>query len=212
MRDGLPRSVPITRFQSMTFEATAFRRRTRARWLRGAIFGLAGALAIPAIQGRAQEGAGSDPRVGLKAGLRDAGVAIRNMELVASLPKPEGFFDPSAPAGETTPPETAAPAHPAARRRRRIRAGADAASGRRRPPRPQVSSGSRIPISPSATTAPSPATSTASTRMTSRTRRRRNSSRRSSVPGARVMCRCTATCSSCRWRRRAAASIAALRA
>ncbi len=90
----------------MTFEATAFRRRTRARWLRGAIFGLAGALAIPAIQGRAQEGAGSDPRVGLKAGLRDAGVAMRNMELIASLPKPEGFFDPSAPAGETTPPET----------------------------------------------------------------------------------------------------------
>ena len=63
----------------MTFEATAFRRRTRKRWLRGAIFGLAGALAIPAIHGRAQEGAGSDPRVGLKAGLRDAGVAIRNM-------------------------------------------------------------------------------------------------------------------------------------
>ena len=90
----------------MTFEATAFRRRTRARWLRGAIFGLAGALAIPAIHGRAQDRAGSDPRVGLKAGLRDAGVAIRNMELVASLPKPEGFFDPSAPAGETTPPET----------------------------------------------------------------------------------------------------------
>ena len=35
-----------------------------------------------------------DPRVGLKAGLRDAGDAARNMELVASLPKPEGFFDP----------------------------------------------------------------------------------------------------------------------
>ena len=98
----------------MTFEATAFRRRTRARWLRGAIFGLAGALAIPAIHGRAQERAGSDPRVGLKAGLRDAGVAIRNMELVASLPKPEGFFDPSAPAGETTPPETPPGASPPA--------------------------------------------------------------------------------------------------
>ena len=48
----------------------------------------------------------SDPRVGLKAGLRDAGQASRNMELVASLPKPRGFFDPDAPAGEPTAPES----------------------------------------------------------------------------------------------------------
>jgi hypothetical protein len=41
----------------------------------------------------------NDPRVGLKAGLRNAGVAARNLELVASLPKPAGFFDPAAPAG-----------------------------------------------------------------------------------------------------------------
>ena len=27
-------------------------------------------------------------------GLRDAGTAARGMELVANLPKPEGFFDP----------------------------------------------------------------------------------------------------------------------
>ena len=47
----------------------------------------------------------SDPRVGLKAGLRDAGFAARHMELVASLPKPKGFFDPKNPAGEPTPPE-----------------------------------------------------------------------------------------------------------
>ena len=46
----------------------------------------------------------SDPRVGLKAGLRNAGVAARNLELVASLPKPAGFFDPAAPAGFPTPP------------------------------------------------------------------------------------------------------------
>lgn len=44
-----------------------------------------------------------DPRVGLSAGFRDAGEAISNLELVASLPKPTGFFDPSNPAG--LPPE-----------------------------------------------------------------------------------------------------------
>ena len=39
-----------------------------------------------------------DPRAGLKAGLLDAGVAIRNLELLASLPKPPGFVDPENPA------------------------------------------------------------------------------------------------------------------
>jgi hypothetical protein len=59
------------------------------------------------VPGRAQErpAARPDPRVGLKPGMRDAGQAARNMELIASLPKPEGFFDPKAPAGEPTPPE-----------------------------------------------------------------------------------------------------------
>ena len=53
-----------------------------------------------------QEGDRStDPRVGLKPGLRDAGVAARNMELVANVPKPRGFFDPRRPAGEPTGPE-----------------------------------------------------------------------------------------------------------
>ena len=46
-----------------------------------------------------------DPRVGLKPGLTDAGVAARNMELEASLPKPKGFFDPASPLGEPTGPE-----------------------------------------------------------------------------------------------------------
>ena len=68
------------------------------------------ALLCFVIEGGAQQ----DPRIGLKAGLRDAGQAARNMELVASLPKPEGFFDPSTPAGETTEPEAATPAQPAA--------------------------------------------------------------------------------------------------
>ena len=40
----------------------------------------------------------SDPRAGLKPGLYDAGEAIRNLELVASLRRPGGFFDPLNPA------------------------------------------------------------------------------------------------------------------
>ena len=40
-----------------------------------------------------------DPRVGLAAGFRDAGEAALNLDLVASLPKPAGFFDPDNPAG-----------------------------------------------------------------------------------------------------------------
>jgi hypothetical protein len=59
------------------------------------------------LDGGAQErpAAPADPRVGLKAGFRDAGTAARNMEIVRSLPKPDGFFDPKAPAGPPTPPE-----------------------------------------------------------------------------------------------------------
>ncbi len=44
-----------------------------------------------------------DPRSGLRAGFRDAGEAIRNMRLIAAMPKPTGFFDPANPAG--LPPE-----------------------------------------------------------------------------------------------------------
>ncbi len=47
-----------------------------------------------------------DPRVGLKPGLKNAGWAARNLELVSSLPKPRGFFDPRMPAGEPTEPES----------------------------------------------------------------------------------------------------------
>ena len=38
-----------------------------------------------------------DPRANLKAGLMDAGIATKNMTLVASLPKPAGFIDPNNP-------------------------------------------------------------------------------------------------------------------
>ncbi|WP_336986118.1 DUF305 domain-containing protein [Altererythrobacter aquiaggeris] len=41
----------------------------------------------------------ADPRASLTAGFRDAGEAANNMVLVASLPKPDGFFDPANPTG-----------------------------------------------------------------------------------------------------------------
>lgn len=44
-------------------------------------------------------GLSEDPRAGLAAGFKDAGEAIKNLELVASLAKPAGFFDPENPAG-----------------------------------------------------------------------------------------------------------------
>jgi uncharacterized protein (DUF305 family) len=44
-------------------------------------------------------GLSPDPRAGLSAGFEDAGEAILNLELVASLPKPSGFYDPANPAG-----------------------------------------------------------------------------------------------------------------
>src|SRR3546814_758036 len=43
----------------------------------------------------------SDPRSNLAAGLGDAGEAIRNLTLLASLPKPAGFFDSDNPAGRS---------------------------------------------------------------------------------------------------------------
>jgi hypothetical protein len=72
----------------------------------GAAF-LAAGLGVVA-QERAASGAGpakDDPRVGLKAGITDAGEAAWNLEKVASLPKPKGFFDPKLPIGMPTPAE-----------------------------------------------------------------------------------------------------------
>ena len=42
-------------------------------------------------------GLSTDPRAGLEPGLDTAGEAIYNLELVAALPKPSGFFDPANP-------------------------------------------------------------------------------------------------------------------
>jgi hypothetical protein len=77
----------------------------------------AGSLAVLCVTvvGEAQQPS-HDPRVGLKPGLRNAGQAARHMELVASLPKPAGFFDPAQPAGDPTPPETPEPASTAGAR------------------------------------------------------------------------------------------------
>ena len=70
------------------------------------VLSVAGALLCLGIEGGAQQRpATQDPRVGLKAGLHDAGEAARNMEHIASMPRPAGFFDPAAPAGTPTPPE-----------------------------------------------------------------------------------------------------------
>jgi hypothetical protein len=54
----------------------------------------------------------NDPRINLKPGLRDAGVAARGMELVSTRPRPEGFFDPRNPAGLAMPGERASNATP----------------------------------------------------------------------------------------------------
>ena len=57
-------------------------------------------------RGPQDPGTQNDPRVGLKPGLKNAGEVAHNLELIASLPKPSGFFDPQNPAGQATPPET----------------------------------------------------------------------------------------------------------
>ncbi|NNE37120.1 MAG: DUF305 domain-containing protein, partial [Gammaproteobacteria bacterium] len=44
-------------------------------------------------------GLSSDPRAGLSPGFDDAGEAILNLELVATLSRPPGFYDPNNPAG-----------------------------------------------------------------------------------------------------------------
>jgi hypothetical protein len=69
-----------------------------------AVLVTAGLAVVGAQNGRVTS-TKADPRVGLKAGIRDAGQAIRNLELVSSLPKPNGFFDPAAPVGRPTEPE-----------------------------------------------------------------------------------------------------------
>jgi hypothetical protein len=69
-------------------------------------------VAIAAV-GLAQEASSpvtNDARVGLAPGFRDAGEALWNMELVTTLPRPAGFFDPESPAGIPLPPPEEEPA------------------------------------------------------------------------------------------------------
>ena len=76
----------------------------------GMLSAVLGSVAIAGAQS-------TDPRVGLKAGVTDAGVAAKNMELVANVPKPPGFFDPNpAPPepAETASAEAKPPAQPPA--------------------------------------------------------------------------------------------------
>jgi hypothetical protein len=65
-------------------------------------------LVVAGIGAQAQSAlsGSTDPRVGLKPGFKNAGQAVSNLELVSSIPKPPGFFDPKMPAGEPTEPET----------------------------------------------------------------------------------------------------------
>ena len=159
-----------------------------------------------AIEGGAQQRPAdpNDPRVGLKAGLRDAGEAARNMKKISSLPKPEGFFDPANPGGTPIPPERDPNLPPRAARPIRTRRPAQS----RRP----TCSASRTRISRSRATTSSWAASTASPPTTSSGRPSRSWPRRWSAPADRATCRSTATCCSCRSSRPAAASTAARRA
>jgi hypothetical protein len=99
-----------------------------------AALSLAAAIEIGAqerqAQSKAEGGATAsttDPRYTLKPGLHDAGEAAKNMERIASLPKPDGFFDPAKPAGTPSPAET--PEKPA---------NGDAGAAPPEPPKPPV--------------------------------------------------------------------------
>jgi hypothetical protein len=84
--------------------------------MRSKFVGLACAvLAVAALGAQSK----TDPRVGLKPGLYDAGEAAWNLERISSMPKPEGFFDPKAPAGNPSPPERDPNAPPDPNRPRR---------------------------------------------------------------------------------------------
>ena len=48
-------------------------------------------------------GLSEDPRSSLAAGFRNAGQAAKNLRLLASLPKPDGFFDPTNPSEQPPP-------------------------------------------------------------------------------------------------------------
>ncbi|HEX7122524.1 MAG TPA: hypothetical protein VF178_09170 [Gemmatimonadaceae bacterium] len=61
------------------------------------IAALACLTVVPAVgaQDQAPRASITDPRVGLRPGVHDAGTAAWNLKLVATRPKPQGFFDPT---------------------------------------------------------------------------------------------------------------------
>jgi len=77
------------------------------RRVSASVMAIAAAVFAVSIQGLAQEKpaaqASSDPRSTLKPGFRDAGQVARNLELVSTMQKPQGFFDPKQPAGSPMP-------------------------------------------------------------------------------------------------------------
>ena len=75
-----------------------------------AVIAVAVTLTLPgAAQDKPAAPQSNDPRSTLKPGFRDAGQIARNLELVSTLPKPSGFFDPKQPAGAPMPPRSSAP-------------------------------------------------------------------------------------------------------
>ncbi len=88
-------------------------------------------------------GLSADQRAGLKAGFADAGEAILNLERVASLPKPPGFFDPANPAN--LPPKRLAALAEAATA---AAAPADSSTGEEKKAEPAGGGNSRDPRSP----------------------------------------------------------------
>ena len=90
---------------------TSWRLRAAA-WTLAAVAAIAGGAVAGRAQGRPTTPSTTDPRATLKAGVKDAGVAAKNMTIVSSMGKPNGFFDPKNPAGDPTPAErpAAAPA------------------------------------------------------------------------------------------------------
>ena len=72
------------------------------------------AIGIATVAAQQKPADPNDPRVNLKPGLRDAGVAARGMELVSTRPRPEGFYDPKNQAGLPMPGDRPANATPPA--------------------------------------------------------------------------------------------------
>jgi hypothetical protein len=87
------------------------------RRMAAGVLSVAAAALFLIVTGHAQDHPSTtDPRVGLKPGFENAGQAAKNLQLVAHMGKPQGFFNPDSPAGTPTPPERSdnAPAAPAA--------------------------------------------------------------------------------------------------